>query len=199
MILQRQHSVVLAAILSLFAVIAPAGAAQPVSPEIWYHVGADRVAAALAARGIPVQPGQVEFLASVRSRRPEPALEIERLQRASRDSILARIHCRTPGECLPFYVVLHFSGKQDAPAMIERMYPVASPARAASNPVRPNWVVRTGQRATIVLQGENLRATTSVICLQNGQRGESIRVSSLDRKRIMVGEIVGPGLLHGTL
>jgi len=60
-------------------------------------------------------------------------------------------------------------------------------------------VIRTGQRATIVLQGENLRATTSVICLQNGQRGESIRVSSLDRKRIMVGEIVGPGLLHGTL
>jgi len=199
MILQRQHNVVLAAILSLFAVMGRADAAQPVSAETWYHLGADQVAAALAARGIAVQPGQVEFLAAVRSRRPEPALEIERLQTAGRDSMLARIHCRTRGECLPFYVVLHFSGKPDVEAMIERTYPAASPVRAASNPVRPNWVVRTGQRATIVLQGENLRATTAVICLQNGRQGESIRVSSLDRQRIMVGEIVGPGLLRGTL
>jgi hypothetical protein len=199
MILQRQISAVLAAILSLFAVTGHARSAQPVSPEVWFSIGADRVAAALAAREIPVQPGQVEFLASVRSKRPEPPLEIERLQTASRDSVLARIHCRNAGECLPFYVVLHLSGEQDAQAMIGRIHPTASPVRAASNPVRPQWVVRTGQTATIVLQGENLRATTPVICLQNGRQGESIRVSSLDRKRIMVGEIIGPGLLRGAL
>jgi len=199
MIFQRQNSVVLAAILSVFAMMGRAGAAQPVSPEAWFSVDADRVAAALAARGIPVQPGQVEFLASVRSSRPEPALAIERLQRAGRDSMLARIRCRDAGQCVPFYVVLHLSGRQDAQAMVERMYPAASPAHAAVGVVRPNWVVRTGQRATLVLQGGNLRATTPVICLENGRQGESIRVSSLDRRRFMVGEIVGPGLLHGAL
>jgi flagella basal body P-ring formation protein FlgA len=47
--------------------------------------------------------------------------------------------------------------------------------------------------------GKDFRATTPVICLENGRQGESIRVSSLDRKRIMVGEIVGPGLLRGDL
>jgi len=189
--------VILAAILAVWAL--SASAAEPVSFETWYQIGADRVAAALAARGIPVKPGQVEFLASVRSRRAEPVLEIEGLQTASRDSMLARIHCRDAGECLPFYVVLHLSAAQDKQAIIERAYPAASPVHAASNPVRPQWVVRLGQRAILVLQGENLRATTSVICLQNGGKGESIRVSSLDRKRTMLGEIVGPGLLRGTL
>jgi len=193
----RQGSVILAVILGVFAV--RAGAAEPVSFETWYRISADRVAAALAERGIPVQPGQVEFLVSVRSKRPEPVLEIEHLQRASRNSVLARLHCRDAGECLPFYVVLHLSEKQDVQAMLERSYPHATPARALTAPARPHWAVRAGQRAVIVLQGENLRATTSVICLQNGEQGESIRVSSLDHRRTMVGEIVGPGLLRGTL
>jgi len=189
--------VVLAALLAMFAM--RAGAAEPVSIETWYRISADRVAAALAERGIAVQPHRVEFLISVRSRRPEPVLEIEHLQTAGHNSVLARLHCRDAGECLPFYVVLHLSGKQDVQAMIERSYPHATPARAVTAPARPHWVVRAGQRAVIVLQGENLRATTSVICLQNGQQGESIRVSSLDHQRTMVGEIVGPGLLRGTL
>lgn len=193
----RQSSVILAVILAVFAV--GAGAAEPASFETWYRIGADRVAAALAERGIAVQPAQVEFLVAVHSRRPEPVLEVEHVQTASRNSVLARMHCRDAGECLPFYVVLHLSGKQDLQALIEPTHAHAIPARAVAAPARPHWVVRAGQRAIIVLQGENLRATTSVICLQNGQQGESIRVSSLDHQRTMVGEIVGPGLLRGTL
>lgn len=113
--------------------------------------------------------------------------------------MLARFHCRKPGECLPFYVVLHLSGTQDAQAMLARSLATAPPVSAVSHVVRPKWVVRSGQRATFVLQGKEMRATTLVICLQDGRQGESIRVSSLDRSRMMVGEVVGPGLLHGAL
>ncbi len=199
MVLKAQNGVVLAAILSVVAAAGPARAVQPVSPVMPYCVGVDRVAAALGARGISIQPDQVEFLASVKSSRPDPALEIERLQTANQESVLARIHCRKPGECLPFYVVLHLSGTQDAQAMLARSLASARPVSAASHTVRPQWVVRSGQRATFVLQGKDMRATTLVICLQDGRQGESIRVSSLDRSRMMVGEVVGPGLLRGAL
>ena len=198
MILKGQNGAMVAAMLGIFAVMGCACAAQPVSPGMPDRVGADRVAAALAARGLSLQPEQVEFLASVKSSRPDPALQIERLQAAG-DSVLARIRCRDAGECLPFYVVLHLTGKQDMQAMLKLMPATGSPVPAATHPSRPQWVVRSGQRATFVLLGKELRATTPVICLENGRQGESIRVSSLDRKRIMVGEIVGPGLLRGAL
>jgi hypothetical protein len=191
--------VILAAILSIFAVMGRARAAQPISTTALYCIGVDRVAAALVARGIPVQPDQVEFLAPIKSSRPDPALEIERLQAGSRDSVLARIRCRNAGECLPFYIVLHPSGKQDAQEMIELLHATAGPIHAAGSAVRPNWAVRSGERATFVLQGRDFRASTPVICLENGRQGESIRARSLDRKRIMVGEVVGPGLLRGAL
>jgi hypothetical protein len=200
MAFKRQNSGVLLAVLSILVVGEYARAAGHLSPAMPYSLGAEEVTAALATRGISMQTDQVEFLAPVKSRRPEPALEVERLQAANRASLLARIRCREAGECLPFYVVLHLSDKQQSQALLERLPATASPVQAARTPTpRPNWVVRAGQRATFVLEREDVRASAPVICLQNGQQGESIRVSSLDHKRIMVGEIVAPGLLHGAL
>lgn len=199
MILERQNRVVLMAIMGLFVLMASACAANLVSPAMPYLVRADRVADTLAARGISVQPGQLEFLASVKSSRRYPELEIEHLQATGRGSVLARIRCREAGVCLPFLVVLHLTARQHPEAILERLPATKVQFLPAGNQHRPNWMVKTGQTATLVMQGKDVRATTPVICLQNGRRGESIRVSSLDRKRTMVGEIVGPGLLQGAL
>jgi len=162
-------------------------------------VGADAVTAALAARGLSVAPSQVEFLASVRSIRPNPALEIEHLQAAGQRSLLVRVRCRETAECLPFFVVVHLSDKQELQAMLKQTPATASLLPAASKPSRPSWMVRQGETAMFVLENKDLRASAPVICLQNGRQGDSIRVSSLDHKRIMIGEIVGPGLLHAYL
>jgi hypothetical protein len=187
----------MAAMLGIFAVMGCACAAEPASAQMAYRIGAEQVAAVLVARGLSLQPEQVEFLAAVTSSRPDPALQVERLQAAG-ESVLARFRCRDAGDCLPFYVVLHLTGRQDMQAVLKLISP-PRPAPAAPRPSRPKWVVRSGQRAMFVLLGKDFRATTPVICLENGRQGESIRVSSLDRKRIMVGEIVGPGLLRGDL
>ena len=199
MIPARQNRAVLAAILSLFVLTGHVHAADVAPPAMPYRVSADGVADALAKGGISIQRGQVEFLAPVKSSRPDPALEIERLQRTSRDSVLARVRCHEAGECLPFLVVLHLVRGQDPPGIAERAPATQGQLRTTGSPHRPNWTVKIGQTATLVMQGRDVRATTPVICLQNGRQGESIRVSSLDRKRIMVGEIVGPGLLRGAL
>lgn len=195
--LKGKNGAVVAMMLSFFAVLGHAGATRPAGVQ--YRVSERRVAAALAARAISVQPEQVEFLAAVKSNQAEPELEVAHLQAAGRGALLARIRCREAGACLPFLVVVHFSNSQEAPAMLERQHASEIQPRRTNTPTRPAWIVKSGQTATFVLEGKEMRATTPVICLQNGRQGESIRVSSLDRKRIMVGEIVGPGLLHGTL
>jgi len=199
MILPRHNRVVLAALLSLFVVTGYVHAADVASPAMPYRVGAYGVADALAKRGISIQPGQVELLAPVKSSRSDPTLAIERLQRTSRDSVLARIRCHEASECLPFLVVLHLAGGQDLQAIAESVPATQSHSGTTSNLYRPNWTVKIGQTATLVLQGKDVRATTPVICLQNGRQGETIRVTSLDRQRIWVGEIVGPSLLRGAL
>jgi flagella basal body P-ring formation protein FlgA len=38
-----------------------------------------------------------------------------------------------------------------------------------------------------------------VICLQNGVRGQRIRVASKDHRRFFEGEVVGTGVLKGSL
>jgi len=197
MILPRHNRVVLAALLSLFVVRGYVHAADVASPAMPYRVSADGVADAFAKRGISVQ--RVEFLASVKSSRPDPALEIERCQRTSRDSVLARIRCHEAGVCLPFLVILHLAPGQDPQGIAEPAPTTQGQLRTTGSPHRPNWTVKIGQTATLVMQGRDVRATTPVICLQNGRQGETIRVTSLDRQRIWVGEIVGPGLLRGAL
>jgi len=199
MVFKRQNGVVLAAILSIFAAGEYAAAAQQASPPKPYSLGAEEVTTALATHDISLGIDQVEFLAQVKSSHPNSTLEVERLQAASRVSLLARMRCREAGECLPFYVVLHLSDKQEPQAMLER-FPASPPVHTVpASTLRPIWVVRAGEKATFVLEGKNFRATAPVICLQSGRQGENIRVSSLDRKRVMVGEIVAPGLLHGAL
>jgi len=196
---KREIEAVLAAMLAIIVMAGTAHAARPESQETLHRVSAIGVAAALAAYGVAVRPDRVEFLAPVNSIHPEPALEIERLQAKSPDSALARIRCRDTRDCLPFYVMLHFADDRQALMLIEHVHPASNQVHTAPWAERPDWVLRRGQKAIFVLQGRNVRATTPVICLENGRQGQSIRVSSLDGKRFMVGEIVGPGLLHGVL
>jgi flagella basal body P-ring formation protein FlgA len=44
-----------------------------------------------------------------------------------------------------------------------------------------------------------MRITLRVICLENGARGERVRVSSTDHKRIYQAEVIDPGLLKSAL
>lgn len=199
MIVKSHAGIVLAVMMSVVIAGGRARASEPMPSRSAYSVGADAVTAALAARGLSVAPSQVEFLASVRSIRPNPALEIEHLQAAGQRSLLVRVRCRETADCLPFFVVVHLSDRQDVEAMLERMPATARLQPAASRPSRPNWMLRQGETAMFVLENKDLRASAPVICLQNGRQGDSIRVSSLDHKRIMIGEIVGPGLLRAYL
>jgi flagella basal body P-ring formation protein FlgA len=49
------------------------------------------------------------------------------------------------------------------------------------------------------LTGEHIRIQLPVICLQNGRLGQTIRVTSKDRRQTFSAEVVGPVVLNRRL
>ena len=56
-------------------------------------------------------------------------------------------------------------------------------------------MVHNGKDATLVFEGQNMRMIMPVLCLQNGVRGQRIRVISKDRKKVFLALVTGPGTL----
>ena len=157
------------------------------------------VAAALAPWGLAVSSRQITFLTEVRSDRTDPDLEVMSLDRWQDSSAAARLRCRVHTECLPFYVLLHWSSPRDAEtALSQRSSPARGPRMGAGLPPR-QWLIHTGELATLVIQDQDMRITVPVRCPSNAGAGDRLRVSTLDRRRYFWAEVVGAHLLKGDL
>ena len=64
--------------------------------------------------------------------------------------------------------------------------------------VRPPALAKPGRPATLIILGPNIRITTTVIPLQPGSKGQSIRVRDLASARVMTAEVVDEGLLQAS-
>ena len=60
-------------------------------------------------------------------------------------------------------------------------------------------LVKPGRPATLVMQGPNMRVTTTVVPLQPGIKGQTIMVRDATTARVMRAEVVGEGLLQAGL
>lgn len=60
-------------------------------------------------------------------------------------------------------------------------------------------LVKPGRPATLVMQGPNLRVTTTVVPLQPGIKGQTIMVRDATTARVMRAEVVDEGLLQAGL
>jgi hypothetical protein len=185
-------------VVAVFALaIATNAGAESVSPERSI-ISPERVIRALGQAGLSAKAGDVEFLSSVSSVAQNPQLSVVNVSRWRRDDLKVRLRCRSNRECLPFYVVLRNANAKKIPdnllaAAQTNSVPEQKPLRKPAE--KP--LVRGGQRATLVLKNHDLRITIPVICLENGARGEVIRLSSPDRKQKYAGEVVAAGLLQG--
>ncbi|MGO8793107.1 MAG: flagella basal body P-ring formation protein FlgA [Terriglobia bacterium] len=78
-------------------------------------------------------------------------------------------------------------------------YPAESPAawqgenRARS---KPPVLAKPGRPATLIMLGQNIRITTTVVPLQPGSKGQHILVRDLATARVMTAEVVDEGLLQ---
>ena len=65
--------------------------------------------------------------------------------------------------------------------------------------LKPPILAKPGTPATLILLGQNVRITMSVVPLQPGSRGQTILVRDLATARVMTAEVVDAGLLRASL
>jgi len=153
-----------------------------------------RVAEAISATaGAPISAGQVEFLGEVRAI-PNAKFSVVGVERLSRNGTAVKLRCQSSSDCLPFYVVLHAG---EVAKTLTHPATAGDPGRTSR--AEKQRAVKGGDRATLVLEGKDMRIVMPVICLQNGSLGQSIRVSSRDHKKIYEAEVIETGLVKGTL
>lgn len=158
-----------------------------------YVISAGQIVQALREGGLRVTADRIEILSSVRSRQPNASLRLIRAGEWQDGTLKAEIRCDERSACLPFYVLVHDA--TGVPDVVSRK-PVCQ--AKSSLAVLKTHDVHVGDRAILIFEGNESRITVRVVCVQNGDRGQKIRVASRDRKHFYQAEIVEPGLLRGS-
>jgi flagellar basal body P-ring formation chaperone FlgA len=173
-----------------------AGPAAGGSSRTWTHVMRQRVAEAISAAGAPISADQVVFLGEVRAT-PDARFAMVGVGGHNSNGTAVKLRCQSSRDCLPFYVVLQ--GGEVAKTLAHLATAASAGGHGRTAGAEKQRAVKGGDRATLVLEGKDMRIVMPVICLQNGSLGQSIRVSSRDHKKIYEAEVVETGLVKGTL
>ncbi len=150
----------------------------------------EQIRKTLAASGIRLTPEQLELLCTVSATQPSPRLKVVAIDPLDAGAARARLQCESTSVCLPFYVVLHWPTTNDAHAALK-----AWGDSARTKPQSVELLVHNGKLATMIFEGRNVRITQPVLCLQNGSRGQQIRVASEDRQRVWLARVTGKGIV----
>jgi Chaperone for flagella basal body P-ring formation len=167
--------------------------AEPRIPMSSAHIAAE-----LASAGVRVRTDQIEMLSNVSSVRANADLTVLSVSDWRGDARKVSLRCTNNADCLPFYIILHHASASEIPQKFSKHDRAATPA-GKSRTRTGEILIRGGQSATLVLETENMRITLPVTCLQNGRRGERIRVMSSGARKIYQAEVLEPGLLRGIL
>jgi hypothetical protein len=143
------------------------------------------ITGALSTAGLRVTIGQVESLSLITASEANPKLTATKVESLDANTTKVRLQCERTNVCLPFYVLVHWP---------EGTKPDVKGATRPSVLLEP-LMVHNGKDATLVFEGQHMRMIMPVLCLQNGVRGQRIRVISKDRKKVFVARVTGPGTL----
>jgi hypothetical protein len=157
-------------------------------------IGSDQVAEAIRAAGVHVNSSQIELLSSVVASKANPKLKVVSLAPMDGNLVQARVRCENNSVCLPFYVLIHCEeGTEAKTAMASWEHATVS---ATHRLTKEETLVHTGKAATLLFEGNNMRMSLPVVALQNGARGQRVRVMSKDRKKIYVALVSGEAQVH---
>jgi Chaperone for flagella basal body P-ring formation len=178
----------------VLATVSLAGSAQ--SPPA--TITPQQVAVALLVKHISVSDEEVSLPSRVPAKTTNPLLEVISVSSTLQNDTLVKLRCVDGRDCLPFYAVI--AGARGKPLEKGlRPPPAAAPHLPAPPPPPEPWLVRSGERATLVLEGKHLRVQMPVVCLANGSAGASIRVISSNGKQTYRVQVAAAGLLKGGL
>lgn len=167
------------------------------TPSAGHLTGA--IVKALAERGVKVESRDVALLATVVSRNPAPALDVlswavveGHAAGSEHPRSMVRVACHEAGECLPFYAVVNWADGAGVSSGAARSEIFRRGVRAGAP-----MVMRSGARATLLMEDGRAHVEISVVSLESGEVGKTVRVQTPDRKRTFSGEIVSASLLKG--
>src|ERR1700744_4664404 len=177
--------------LILFGTMLAGAACSALAASGRYPISAAQIAASVRQAGVQVTPEQVDLLTDVLATTPAPRLKVRSIEPWGDARMMARLECESSDQCLPFFVGLRVDGDA-AQAAAD---PQASLSASASENSPKNVVLKSGSTATLLWDSERVHIRLSVICLQNGAPGQTVRVTSMDRKLFYRAQVVDGGLL----
>ena len=164
-----------------------------------YPIASTYAASAVIAAHPELAENSIELPARVEAHEPEPALVAGPIEHwpASSAAARVRLHCQSEGVCLPFYVLVHPSKKEaDSGARSE---PPIAPAKTGGLNREDTAALRTGQRASMLIDSGFLHLRIPVTCLQGGAVGSTIRVAGPGRSRVYEAAVVDGTTVRGSL
>lgn len=174
----------LISILVLTAAVALPGAAASGPTSIT----AAQVANAISGSGMKVSAQQVTLLADVVATTSNPVLQVESVEPWGEHRLRVRLSCESSDQCVPFLVAVRW-GDGDA-VQPSAKTPSLRPASLASSKTSQNsFVVHNGSPAVLLLDGDHVHIRLSVICLENGAPGQTIRVEAKDHSRTFTAQV----------
>lgn len=184
----------LISVLAFSAAMASSAAAAPGHASIT----PTEVAAAITDAGMKVTSEQVTFLTDVVAKSDSPSLKVQSMEQWGDHRMKVRLDCDPHEQCMPFFVAVQCS--QENEAQQGSLAPGRSSAAllrtsAASGPI----VMRAGSQVTLLLDGGHVHIRLSVVCLENGAAGQTIRVASRDHKQTYLGRVMDEAILKGSL
>lgn len=181
--------------LSIFGLLLFVSALPLLAAPGRFAISTESVAVAVSRSGVEVAPEQVTLPANIVASVANPNLKVRSFDRVGAEHVFARLECATTQQCLPFIVSLHLAQGANPEAVALLNPPVPLVTRPSS--VTP--VVRSGSAATLMLEGAHVHIRIPVTCMESGAIGQTIRVTSLDRKQIYTARVVRDGVVEGRL
>ena len=176
----------------LFVTLSAALALPAAAAAGRYSITTEQVAAAVSSSGMQITADQVTLPANILASVADPALRVKSIDRGADRSTVARLECANPAQCLPFIVSLRVT--PDASALSPHGRSTEGSQGRLSPPV-----VRAGSPATLLLEGAHVHISLSVVCLESGAVGQTIRASSPDHRQVYKVQVVRDGVLEGRL
>ena len=170
-------------------------AARAETQNARFAVSPDQVAQAMRAAGIAAAAERIDFLSPIQTSQPNAALRLISIKPWQGNTLKAELRCSDSKACLPFYVLLRDA---DSVTDVAVLHKSAEPQKSASATPKTHDV-HVGDAAILIFERQQSRITIRVICDQNGDRGQIIRVASADRKHSYKAEVIEPGLLKGAM
>ena len=158
------------------------------------------VITALQQKQLPVSGVQVTISAPITALVAEPRLIVRSLTMSDKHSARLLLECRNATECLPFYASASWPADVDVQSLHVAVARGADASGESGNRSSTADVIslRAGSPATLLLDGERVHVMLRVVCLESGDPGDKVRVTTSDRRQQYVADVVSPGVLKGT-